>query len=86
MLDMREVQNIIVCNTTLEQYTCYNFPLIETDMLKKSHLKSLTEFEKLHDRYLTCSSKKDILLKKVYAIDTYVLYSLNDYIVFATIS
>lgn len=30
-LDMREVLNTIISNTTLEQFTCYNFPLNSYD-------------------------------------------------------
>lgn len=51
-----------------------------------SHLRSLQEFEKLFDRYQAASSKKDLMIKKVYAIETYALYSVGDYVIMSTVA
>jgi hypothetical protein len=49
-------------------------------------LRSLREYEKLHEQFLASPNKKDVLLKKVFAIETYCLYAVGDYVVMATIT
>ena len=44
---MAEVQNVLICNTRVEQYSVYNLPVIYPDELLPAHLKSLQEYEKL---------------------------------------
>jgi hypothetical protein len=82
---LKEVINTIICHTTLEQYTCFNFPLNDHSQLSPQHLRSLLEFEKLFDRY-QANPRKETLLKKVYAIETYALYAINDMVIMATIA
>jgi hypothetical protein len=86
---MKEVLNVIVCHLTLEQYTVFNFPLNNYDEMTPQHLRSLQEYADLYDRYLATApllKKKETLLKKVFAIETYTLFFLNDLIIMATIA
>lgn len=53
--------------------------------MNPQHIRSLQEFESLYDRYQS-NPKKDSLITKVYAIETYALYALNDIIILATIA
>jgi sulfur transfer complex TusBCD TusB component (DsrH family) len=48
-------------------------------------LRSLKEFEILFDRY-SASPRKDSLITKVFAIETYALYAMGDIIIMATIA
>ncbi|CDW90546.1 UNKNOWN [Stylonychia lemnae] len=66
-----EIQHAIVSNGLLDQYTCFNFPLIEPDLYSLAQMKSLQEYEKLYDRYLVSSNKAELFIKKVYALETY---------------
>ena len=50
------------------------------------HLRSIREYEKLHDRYLASPNKKDLLIKKMYALETYIIYAHGDYILMVTIN
>jgi hypothetical protein len=54
--------------------------------LAESHLRSLREYEKLHEKFLSSPNKRDVLFKKVYAIESYVLYASGDYVVMTTIT
>jgi hypothetical protein len=47
LIDMAEVQNVLICNTRVEQYSVYNLPVIYPDELLPAHLKSLQEYERL---------------------------------------
>ena len=38
---MNEVLNVLICNTTLEQYTCYNLPVIYPDEMLPQHVRAL---------------------------------------------
>jgi sulfur transfer complex TusBCD TusB component (DsrH family) len=49
------------------------------------HLRSLKEFEILYDRY-QASPRKDSLMTKVLAIETYAIYAMGDFIILATIA
>jgi len=42
---MEEVQNVMICNTALQQYTCFNLPIIYPEELLPSHLRAIEEFE-----------------------------------------
>ena len=48
-------------------------------------MRSLYEYESLYDRY-TASSRKETLLTKVFTIETYALYAVNEIVVMATIA
>eukprot|EP00347_Sterkiella_histriomuscorum_P024317 403331550 len=84
-INMREVQHCLVSNQSVEQYTAYNFPLIEPDLYSQAQIRSLQEYEKLYDRYLVSTNKHDLFIKRVYALDTYVLYAQNHLVIMATI-
>ncbi len=58
----------------------------DLDSLKPNQLRSLQEFEKLHNQYLASPNKEDLLIKKVYAIETYALYAKENYVIMATIA
>lgn len=45
LLDMKEVLNVIVCHTVLEQYSIFNFPLDDYEEYTPQHLRSLHEYE-----------------------------------------
>lgn len=86
-IDLGEVQNIVITNSMVEQYTCYNLPLIYPEYLTQLQTRSLQEFEKLYDTYQSSPNKQDILIKKIYPLHSYALYSLEkDYVIMATIS
>jgi len=82
---MKEVLNVIICHNTLEQYTVFNFPLNDYSQMTPAHMRSLKEFEILFDRY-NAAPRKDSLITKVFAIETYALYAMGDIIIMATIA
>lgn len=53
ILDMNEIKNAIITNKVLEQYTCFNLPLIERSFMSDDRKRSVCEYEKLYDRYLS---------------------------------
>mmetsp|Transcript_18895 Transcript_18895/g.13709 ORF Transcript_18895/g.13709 Transcript_18895/m.13709 type:complete len:112 (+) Transcript_18895:360-695(+) len=78
---------IIASNIYYDQFTVYNYPYLgPKTLLTDAHLKSLREFEKLHEVFLSSPNKKDVLLKKVYQLETYCLYAIGDYVIMATIN
>lgn len=40
----------------------------------------------MHDRYLASKNKKELFIKKVYAIDTYALYAANEWVIMAMVA
>ena len=48
--DMKEVQMILVRNNNLDQYTTYNFPLL--NRVTSQHMRYLRIFEQMQSRYL----------------------------------
>lgn len=46
---MNEVLNVMICQTSLDQYTVYNLPIIYPEELLPAHVRALQEFEKLHE-------------------------------------
>ena len=46
-LDMQEVQNVLMVNVLMEQYTVYNLPVIYPDEMLPTHVRAIQEFEKL---------------------------------------
>jgi len=50
---MNEVKNAIITNKVLEQFTILNLPLIERSFMSDDHKRSVCEYEKLYDRYLS---------------------------------
>lgn len=49
-------------------------------------MRSIREYEKLHNSYLASPNKKGLLIKKMFALDTYVLFAQGDYIIMATVN
>lgn len=83
---MKEVLNVIICHSGVDQYTSFNFPLNHNNSeFTPQHLRSLHEYEKLYDRYQT-NPRKETMFMKVYAIETYVLYAYNELVIMATIA
>lgn len=82
---MKEVLNTIICHPMLEQYTSFNFPLHDLSELTPAHLRSLHEFEQLYDRFMA-NPRKETLISKVYAIETYALYSADQMVIMVTIA
>lgn len=83
---MNEVLNVLICNTMLEQYTVYNMPIIYPEEIQPVHVRALQEFEKLYDRYLSSPNKKDLMIKKVYQIDTFALLATGNYVIMAKVA
>jgi len=78
---------ILASNIYHDQFTIYNYPYLGVkDALTEAHLKCIREFEKLHEQFLASPNKKDVLLKKVYGIDTYCLYAIGDYVIMAMVT
>jgi hypothetical protein len=46
-IDMQEVQNVLMVNVLMEQYTVYNLPVIYPDEMLPTHVRAIQEFEKL---------------------------------------
>jgi hypothetical protein len=46
-VDMQEVQNVLMVNVLMEQYTVYNLPVIYPDEMLPTHVRAIQEFEKL---------------------------------------
>jgi hypothetical protein len=82
---MKEVLNTIICHPTLEQYTSFNFPLHDISALTPGHIRSLHEFEQLYDRFMA-NPRKEVLISKVYAIETYALYAAEQMVIMVTIA
>ena len=76
----------MVINTSLEQYTCFNYPVIELDNLKSWQVKSIKEYSRLYEQYQGGRNKKEVLIKKVCTMETYALYSTGEFVVLATIA
>ncbi|CDW87641.1 UNKNOWN [Stylonychia lemnae] len=85
-INLKEVQNTIISNQNLEQFTVYNYPISDLQQINYNQLRSIQEYEQLYERYQAFNPKKDFFAKKVYAIDTYAILSQGDYCVMATIS
>jgi hypothetical protein len=86
-VDMQEVQNVLIANHLVEQYSVYNLPVIYPDELLPSHVRALQEFEKLYHQYMASPRKEGLMLKKVFALETYALLGVDEYyVVMATIS
>jgi len=85
-INMKEVLNVIVCHTILEQYTVFNFPLNDYGELTPQHIRSLHEYEQLYERYITYPVRKETLLQKVFAIETYALFAINELVIMVTIA
>ncbi len=84
---MQEVQNVLIVNRQLEQYTVYNLPVLYPDEMLPSHVRAIQEFEKLYTQYEASPRKEGLMLKKVFALETYALLGADeDYVVMATIS
>jgi hypothetical protein len=84
--NMKEVLNVMICHTSVDQYTAFNFPLNNNNAeLTPQHIRSLHEFEQLYDRY-QANPRRESLFMKVYAIETYALFAMNDLIIMATIA
>ncbi len=84
---MAEVQSVMICNNLVEQYTVYNLPVIYPDELLPAHVRALQEFEKLYTQYQASRNKTNLLLKKVYALETYALLAPDEnYVVMAVIA
>jgi hypothetical protein len=75
---------VVIANHTLDQYTHYNLPRSFTKDFTPTQLNWLRNLEKLHNYYLTAKKKK-ICLKKVYEMETYLLYSKGDIFIYAVI-
>lgn len=78
--------NVIICNTMVEQYTVYNLPVIYPEELLPSHVRALQQFEQLYHRYQISPNKREVMIKKVYALETYALLGIGNYIVMATVA
>ena len=83
---MKEITTLIIQNTQLEQFTFYNLPFFNTETMPEEKMNCFYEFEKLHHQYLVGKKKKDIFIKKVYPIDTFVIYSKEQWVVMAQIA
>ena len=40
-IDMNEVQNVLICNTALEQFTCYNLPIIYPEEMLPAQVRAV---------------------------------------------
>jgi hypothetical protein len=69
-----------------EQFTCYNLPL--KHVLSEEQLTSLRIFEQLHQQYLSSPNKSDLMLKRVYPLETYALFGAEgeQWVAMATIN
>ncbi len=47
-IDMQEVQNVLIVNHLVEQYSVYNLPVIYPDEMLPAHVRALQEFQKLY--------------------------------------
>ena len=72
-VDLKEINNIVIRNNVLDQYTFYNFPLMTKTTA--AHLKCLRKFESMHERYLSSDVKKNLFIKEQFETVTYLLYS-----------
>jgi hypothetical protein len=46
----------------------------------------LRTFEKLHNQYVKAKRKKELCIKRVYELDSYLLYSKGDIFIYAVIT
>ena len=56
------------------------------DKMTPYDIRCLQEFEKLYDRYMLNYNRKDLILKKVYHLETYALCAINEFVIMATIT
>ena len=84
---MQEVQHVLIVNRLMEQYTVYNLPVIYPDEMLPTHVRAIQEYEKLFTQYKASPRKQGLMLKKVFALETYALLGADEhYVVMATIS
>ena len=78
---------MLIVNRSIDQYTVYNLPVIYPDEMLPAHIRAIQEFEKLYTTYEVSSRKQGLMLKKVYALETYALLGANEnYVIMATIA
>lgn len=85
LIDLPDTKCVIIANHSLDQYTHYNFPR-DFYGCNDNQLKWLRTFEKLHNQYVKAKRKKELCIKRVYELDSYLLYSKGDIFIYAVIT
>ena len=76
---------MLIANHSLDQFTHYNMPCVYK-LANAEQLKWLRLFEKLYSSYQGSAKKRELCVKRVYAMETALLYSRGDILIFAVIS
>lgn len=76
---------VLIANHSLDQFTHYNMPCVYK-VASAEQMKWLRTFEKLYADYQGSAKKRELCVKRVYAMETALLYSRGDILIFAVIS
>lgn len=84
-VELPDTKCVIIANHSLDQFTHYNFPACFSDYTPEQ-LNWLRVFEKLYHVYLRDKKKKEFCIKRVYALETYLLYAKGNLLIYAVIN
>ena len=101
-IELKEIQHLVICLKTLEQFTGVNLinpyakelqrsatPDANGQQLSKyskSYLKAVCQFERLYQMYMSSKNKKDVMITQKYALETYGLLAKGDIIILACVA
>lgn len=69
----------------MDQYTHYNLPATFNDY-SETQVNWLRTFEKLHHIYMRDRKKKEFCIKRVYPMETFLLYAKGNLLIFAVLN
>lgn len=75
---------VLIANHSLDQYTHYNMPSVYGEVSEKQ-IMWIRKFEELYNIYQKSKVKRELCIKKVYPLETYLLYSRGDILIFSVI-
>ena len=84
-VELPDTKCVLIANHSIDQFTHYNMPCVYK-MANAEQLKWLRIFEKLYADYQGSAKKRELCVKRVYAMETALLYSRGDILIFAVIS
>ena len=83
-LELPDTKCVLIANHSLDQYTHYNMPS-SYHTATPEQINWIRKFEKLYTYYQKSKAKRELCIKKVYALETYLLYSRGDILIFSVI-
>ena len=75
---------MLIANHSLDQYTHYNMPSVYGNATPQQIIW-IRKFEELYNIYQKSKVKRELCIKKVYPLETFLLYSRGDILIFSVI-